>query len=621
VLNFEDIAMGNVYFHTSAMLYRNDFFQADIGGSAVPAIFHEVRGDTIRLYVHASRGGILYIPQSMSVYDDHGGGIWTSLDWQGKQALLHNLYTKLDQHGYLANLGDTQAAQYLTQRLGELAAYTPTSLCPVSLYSEDIAVLPRHRLSRISHIAHLRDLELQLGMLVREERYEDAMQVLWRFVTAIAYDKNLARIGRSRRIASAEIDWQCSRLGEMIGRKFDALPQPVDPETRSFPDDRLVILVSGIVEDLEGLWEEVEDVLALCGGRRKISIISSELMPSSQQLCDRLVAEGIHVMRNTDDLLEAKVAWLMWHVAALQPSQILLNPARNDVTIAAALRREHAPRIHVLTALGAGFALCRLGDQTDGCVARRPYDLAYYTKIAPGREIAYIPGFARSAAFDSHTATDTPLISVSACKEARSLEQAYDYSFDVAILTVLRSGGARHIHIGPLSEATVNRIRKAVAAAGLPGDAFEHRPYTQDLAAELHGCGAAVFLQSFPFPEHRPLLAALAAGLPVIAHYSYLHPMLSLDDICYPGAAIWATLEDLGRIIRTIDPAWRADQLALVRQHQAAFGFAAVAAAALDGDMFKPVLAQHIPAVAVPETHHELRKLVTELTELTIFEK
>ncbi|TMM49361.1 glycosyltransferase family 2 protein [Sulfitobacter sabulilitoris] len=616
ILTFEDLAVDGIYFHTSAMLYRNDFYQPQTDSVSVPDIFHEVRGDTIRLYVHATRGPILYVAQSMSVYDDHGGGIWTSLDWPGKQALLRNLYDRMAKRGYLAGMGDARATSYLTQRLTEIAAYTPTTLRPVSLYPAQVSVSPRYRLTNISHIGSLRDMEIQMDTLVQESHYEDALQLLQRLLTAVAYDRNLARTGTHRRIASFEVDWQCARLGEMIGAKYNVLPQAPAGDD----EGPVVFVVSGVVDDQEGLWQETRDILALYQGRRPIKIMSTELLPSSPALCDMLREEGIEVMCNNDTLSEAKVAWVMWHLARQGPSQVFVNPARNDVALLAGLRREHASRIHLLTALGTGFALGRLSQVIDGFVARRPYDLAYYAKIAPGREIAHVPSYPRKGRIEPLAPLSTdPLVSVTVCTDPRNIEQIYDYSFDRAIPAVLESGVARHIHVGELSDATINRIRKALALKGLPPEAFEVHPHPDDLATFLRDCGASVFLQVFPVPEHRPMQAALAAGLPTVLHYGYLHPMLALDDMCYPGAPIWGTIGELCAILRGIDDAWLADQRAGIEAHLARFGSAEAVLNDLGEGLMAAVPQDRIPEIAVPETHHELRRLLTELMGRTVF--
>lgn len=616
VLTFEEIAVDGVYFHTSAMLYRNIFYKADSDQVRVPDIFHEVRGDTIRLYVHASHGPILYVPQSMSVYDDHGGGIWTALDWPGKQALLRNLYEKMQKRGYLAGMGDAQASAYLAHRLTAIAAYSPNTLRPVSLYPSQVTSMPRYRLSSISHISSLRDMELQMNSLVSEAQYEDGLQLVQRLLTAISYDINLRKAGQFRRIASFEIDWQCTRLGALIGAKYDVLP---DASTGD-PEGPVVFLVSGVVDDAEGLWQEAMDILALYRGRRSIKILSTEMLTSSSELCEELRAEGIEVLCCTDSLQEEKAAWVMWFLAQQKASQVFANPARNDVALMAGLRREHAPRIHLLTALGHGFALGRLSEVIDGFIARRPYDIAYYAKIAPGREVIHIPSYPRNGPVEPLAELGTsPLISVTVCTDPAKIEQNYDYSFDRAIPAALEAGVSKHIHVGRLSDATINRIHKALAQRGQSTDAFEVHPYPNDLAEFLRTCGASVFLQVFPVPEHRPMQAALAAGLPVLLHYGYMHPMLALDDMCYPGALVWGTIEELTYILGRIDEGWLTRHRAAIEVHLASFGSAQVVMEHLGDDFMVPVSGDKIPDIAVPETHHELRRLLTDMMSRTVF--
>jgi glycosyltransferase involved in cell wall biosynthesis len=616
ILTFEEIAVEGVYFHTSAMLYRNTFYNAETDQVKVPEIYHEVRGDTIRLYVHASQGPILYVPQSMSVYDDHGGGIWTALDWPGKQALLRNLYDKMQKRGYLAGMEEAKASAYLAHRLAEIAAYTPSTLRSVSLYPAQVTTMPRYRLNNISHIGSLRDLEIQMDTLVQGAQHEEALQLLQRLLTAISYDSNLSKASQYRRVASFEVDWQCARLGALIGAKYEALPK----ESAGDPDGPVVFLVSGVVDDQEGLWQETMDILELYRGRREIKILSTELLISSPELCETLQAEGIEVLCNNDHLLEEKTAWVMWHLAQQKASRVFVNPARSDVALVAGLRREHADRIHLLTALGSGFALGRLSEVIDGFVARRPYDIAYYAKIAPGREVAYIPSYPRSGpATPLAPLGNGPLVSVSVCSDPTKIEQIYDYSFDRVIPAALDSGVAKHIHVGPLSQATINRIHKALAQKGLPAEAFEVHPYPEDLTTFLRDCGAFIFLQTFPVPEHRPMQAALAAGLPIVLHYGYMHPMLALDDMCYPGVPVWGTISELAALLRSIDENWLIQHRAAIEEHLANSGSAETVLEHLGEGLMAPVSADQIPDITVPESHHELRRLLTSMMSLTVF--
>ena len=105
----------------------------------------------------------------------------------------------------------------------------------------------------------------------------------------------------------------------------------------------------------------------------------------------------------------------------------------------------------------------------------------------------------------------------------------------------------------------------------------------------------------------------------MVLHYGYLHPMLALDDMCYPGAAVWGNISELGAIIRGIDAAWLAEQRGAVEAHLAQFGSAGQIVEALGDTLMAPVPAEEIPVISVPETHHELRRLMTETIALSVF--
>ena len=616
VLNIEDLLTGRIYFHTSTMLFRNSFYNPATGGSDVPAIFRDVRGDTIRLYVHAFRGSIRYLPQTMSVYDDHRGGIWTGLDWPGKRDLLNNLYTQLSQHGYLTDMGDARASAFMAEQLAAIAAYAPSSLRPISLHPDQVATAPRQRLTEVSRVASLLDLETQLSGLTAAGHFEDALRLVFRFLSALAYDPNISVAGRSRRLSSVEIDWHCAHIGGLIAARQKILPVAADPA--SLAEGPVVLLVSGMAEDQDGMWAQTRDMVALWRGRRRIVILSTELLPTMPDIQARL-GEDVELLLNTDQGLVEKTAWLIWHIARLKPAQILVNPARNDVVIAAGLRREHAPRIHLLGTYRTGYLPGCHSYALDGYVLRRPYDLAWFASLAPQREVIHLPLFLHEAPATA-AAAGAPLVTATFSPSEEALDANYDYGLHLVVPVLLRSGAHRHVHLGPLSDSALNRIRKELIRQEIPPEAFQHHPGSGDTGADLVAAGATVFLQGFPRPDSAAVLAAMAAGLPVIAHRSYLHPALSLADLCPPEAAEWADAEQLAAIIRGIGPAWmKAQTEALGRQLENRLAGGAALSAALGEGFMAPVPAAQIPQLPVPDGRQELRRLMTELLEMTVF--
>lgn len=617
VLNFEDLLTGGTYFHTSAMLFRNSFFDPASDQVTVPAIFHEVRGDTIRLLVHAARGGIYYLPQTMSVYDDHQGGIWTALDWPGRRDLLNNLYTRLSEHGYLASMGEEKAATYLADRLAGIAAYAPSSLRPISLYPDQVMTAPRYRLTEVSHISSVLDLETQLSTLTAAKRYEDALRLVFRFLTAIGYDRNIARAARSRRLISPEIDWHCAHIGGLIAAAQNILPVAADPA--EVTDGPVVLIVSGLAEDRDGMWDTTRDMLAFWRGHSQVVVLSTELLPTMPDIQER-VGPGVEVLLNTDQGLVEKTAWLIWHVAQLKPSRILVNPSRNDVVIAAGLRRQHAPRIHLVGNYTTGYLPCAMSYALDGYVARRPYDLAWFHKQAPTRELVHLPRLLTADTAPNPLVPGLPLVSATATLSEERVTGAYDYSLHLMVPILLKSGAHRHVHAGPLSDAMRNRIHKELIRQDMPPEAFVHLPDVTHIGADLRAAGATLFLHGFPWPETEPLLSAMAAGLPVLAHRNYLHPALSLVDLCPPDTPEWADGDQLAAIIRTIGPDWIAAQSAAVCAHAAAHLSADALRTSLGDAFLQPRDPAALPAMDVPESPQELRRLMSNLMQMTLFQ-
>lgn len=616
LLGFEDLLSGGLYFHTSAMLFRNSFYNAATDASDPPQIFNEVRGDTIRLYVHAFQGGIQYLPQTMSVYDDHRAGIWTGLDWPGKAMLLNNLYTQLSQHGYLDDMGGPQASAFLAQQLAAISAYAPSALRPISLHPDQVATAPRKRLTEISRLSSVLELETQAARLTADGKFEDALRLMFRFLSALAYDPNIGRASRARRLSSPEIDWHCAHIGGLIAAGAGILPVPAEAGA----EGPVVLVVSGMTDDVDGMWEQTRDMIALWRGRRRIVVLSTELLPTAQDIQDR-VGPDVELLLNTDRGLAEKTAWLIWHIARLQPSQILLNPARNDVAIAAGVRREHAPRIHLLGSYTAGYLPGVHSYALDGYVARRPYDVAWFHQMALGREVIHLPRFTQAPSARVELTADAPLVTATASLSEAEMAGSYDYGLHLIVPALLRGGAQRHVHVGPLSDAMLNRIHKEMIRQEYPVAAFIHLPGSGDLAEDLVGAGVSMFLQGFPFGAAAPLMAAMGAGLPVLAHQSYLHPALSLIDLCPPGTPEWADAAGIEAILRGIGPGWLQAQSAATAQHMEHRLSGAELSAALAEGFMAPLTPGAIPRMQVPEGRQELRRLMSELTDITLYQR
>jgi hypothetical protein len=110
----------------------------------------------------------------------------------------------------------------------------------------------------------------------------------------------------------------------------------------------------------------------------------------------------------------------------------------------------------------------------------------------------------------------------------------------------------------------------------------------------------------------------MAEGLAVAVHRSYLTPAFTLDDLAPAGAPLWATPEDLAPLVALATADWREVQgrAGLARAAELArMAYGAAEAAPIGWDEAGIAL----PDTPMPESPHELRRLMTEITGLTVF--
>lgn len=629
-IDLEDILLGGVYVHTSSVLFRNLWWDAGAGRTRVPAIFHTVRGDLVRLCVQAKAGPIGFLPVTMSVYDDHRAGIWTGLDRRGRAALTARLFERLGAEGFLDGIADRLAGDAVARRLAAAAAGRPLTLRPAGLPARP-PLPPGARPQRVEEAggwSSLAALEAAVDAAAMGGEGGEALDLMRRFLTALAAEPTLARLARTRRLTAPTLDARAA-----------ALAAPPSPR-RGAGSGGTLIAVSHRGPDAGGLRAEVFDLIALLQARGEVvSIVSTEADPGADPAGLMPADPTSGWEAETADwplpvaacpvwAVQARAAWLAAEIAGRAPARLLLAPAAGDVAMLAGVAPGCAPQVIRLAAPGAGLAIGRHHPALTAAIARRPWDAAHLAQVAPAVPVVLIPWFRREPPPpppDPVAAGLIPgrLVTITAAADRTGIEAAYDHGLDRVIVALLAGGAARHIHAGPLSAAMRNRIAKALARAGLPQAACRVIPLA-DLPALLAAAGASgggLFLQGFPHPEPRLMAEAMAAGVPVVTHDSYVHPMLSLADMAHPGAPSWRVPGDLAAIVGQADAGWLADRAAKARLFAARLASPAALAAALPPDPFaapQPVVAPPYPPARVPEGPEELRRFIAEVTAFTV---
>jgi hypothetical protein len=176
--------------------------------------------------------------------------------------------------------------------------------------------------------------------------------------------------------------------------------------------------------------------------------------------------------------------------------------------------------------------------------------------------------------------------------EQTHLIEAFPYRLDyVQVVTrVLATTGGKHLHIGRLSPAFLDRIAAALAAAGVPTSAFVQIDYAPSLAEAFRAEGVDLYLCSMPRGGGRATVEAMAFGLPILVHSNYRSVFFSGENEVYPGSLIWRSLDQLENHLRDLSPATLNRHSAAARRHYLEFNSVQALRAAMEATFAgKPV--------------------------------
>ncbi|NRA73973.1 MAG: glycosyltransferase family 2 protein [Rickettsiales bacterium] len=138
-INYKDILRGDIYFHTSSVLFRNIYREK------VPSFFYKKwgGGDVIRLKAYCFKGGkVKYFHYVWSTYNFTGKGIWSSLSkeiqlkkmikycwlWLKITPSLHKIYTYVHLCKFVCALMD-----HYFEKNSNIINYVSKKLCLFNL--------------------------------------------------------------------------------------------------------------------------------------------------------------------------------------------------------------------------------------------------------------------------------------------------------------------------------------------------------------------------------------------------------------------------------------------------------------------------------------------------------
>lgn len=146
-------------------------------------------------------------------------------------------------------------------------------------------------------------------------------------------------------------------------------------------------------------------------------------------------------------------------------------------------------------------------------------------------------------------------------------DPSYRYQYFDLIGLMLKSTGGRHVHIGPLSDEQLQRMRQSLASHGVDGSRLKHIPWVSSVSRALIENGVDLYMTSFPYGGGKAQVEAMATGLPVLVHGNYRSRFLSGIDIGYPGTMTWSDEASLQATLSGLTKERMSEHAALARNH------------------------------------------------------
>jgi hypothetical protein len=382
-----------------------------------------------------------------------------------------------------------------------------------------------------------------VGDLVRdieqrsETDVEGALKLAFDFVQDVFLDQRaIAKV-----FASEPLDRAVSHIGARVLAQMQA---PV-----SGPSSGATVFLASELYATGGHTAVIEDILRTKAFEGPTTILLTDVFARAdvEAIKARFAPFGLEVECAPEGNLESRLKWTLSRLVALKPNALLLFQHHQDSVAVAAAQ----PGIAARTMLyhHADHHLC-LGVTLPHLEHVDLSPMAYHhcrDEVGLSRNM-YWPlaceDFGAPAVHEGSIGTGGALRTCSTGTRNK-FELAYQYDYAEIVPRILAATGGSHVHIGMLSESTLERIYSGMAERDIAADRLIYREWVPSVWKALQEHAVDVYVVSFPLGGGRAAIEALGSGTPVVAHQSYLSRFHGTADLLYPSAFVWRTPDEL----------------------------------------------------------------------------
>lgn len=390
--------------------------------------------------------------------------------------------------------------------------------------------------------------------------------------------------------ADARLDAACQRIGADCAARLPA----VEPAQAAQTD--CVVLVTELWW-AGGHTAALEDLLETKRFGERIVILHTDLYdrPHPEVAATRFGAVATAEIAPKGGLAD-KLAWTLKRLRELRPKRLIVMNHHDDAAAIAAAQPSVAEETiyyhHCDHHLALGVTLAH-------AVHVDISPMAWHNcRDALGIEKrAYWPLTAHDlgARTGGGWMVDGNLRTCSSGSSLGKFEHAYRYAYADVVPRIMACTGGLHVHIGPLSEFTLARIRGSLNALGIPPQRFVHVPRVRSVWQAFDAFKIDVMLASFPLGGGKVLIEAMGSGTPAIGHDCYISPFFSGREMFYPGAFMWQHPDELLAHLRGLTAARLEDESRVARARFEQFHTLDALTRAIDGGADTPAVPDMLP--------------------------
>lgn len=404
------------------------------------------------------------------------------------------------------------------------------------------------------------ELETDVIRRIDAHEWDAALNLIVRFVESVITDSRAT----ATVFGCLPLDRLCQRIGSNVLEAM-RIRSPNGPQGRQ----DLVVFIATELFRSGGHSAIIEDLVKADPERRYL-ILLTDLYGTCDidAVANRFGAWNVQVRSAPSGSALDKLRWLLGTLADLAPSKVFLVNNHQDAVAVAAVQA--APKAQVIFVHHGDHNLC-LGVYLQGAVHVDPHNLGYFNcrnhlGIAENKYWPLVVEDLGRRPPQVRFLEDGLMRTCSSGHKSK-FEAPYLHVYADEVPNLLDTTRGVHLHIGELSEKTLERIYSGLESRRLAKERFVYIPWVESVWRTVIEHRVDLYISSFPLGGGRASIEVMGSGTPMVMHESYLSRFHGGGDLAYPEAYSWKRPAELYAHVKGLTPELLARESAYARRH------------------------------------------------------